>query len=276
MTAIEDQLVRYYWIDGDNNTLYLSPDTTNNRYLLEVSGLGLPGVERFVSKRPYDHGAKKHGWRYTQRHIDLVVAIRASTRSGLWTALGDWASAFNSERGTGTLKMVLQDGTERRIDCDVGDAIPLGSDDRPSGRVQIVAIPLVADDPFLYDPSQKSASDNFDGGNDVDIACTNGGDVKTWPTIEIVGEVEDPVIELVGTGETLTFDYTVASGTTATVDCDAGTIELGDGTNLMDKIAKTDEFFQLFSGNNTVRISATSGTSLCRVKWYDKFVALHA
>jgi len=135
MTAIEDQLIQYYWIDGDSNTLYLSPDTTNNRYLLEVSGLGLPGVERFVSKRPYDHGATKQGWRYTQRYIDLVIAFRSSSRSGLWTDMGDWASAFNAERGTGTLKIVLPDGTERRIDCDVSAAIPLaGRWDEPDGE----------------------------------------------------------------------------------------------------------------------------------------------
>lgn len=275
--AIADDLIQYYWIDGDGNELYLSPDTTNSRYLLEVNGLGLPGVERFATKRPYDHGATKQGWRYTQRFIDLVVAFRSSTRSGLWTDMADWASAFNSERGTGTLKMVLQDGTDRRIDCDVSAAIPLGSDDRPSGRVQIVAIPLVADDPFLYDPTQQTASDNFDGANNVDITCTVSGDVEVWPTIEIAGEVVNPTIELVGTGETLTFSsYTVSSGTTMTIDCDEGTITLDDGTNLVGEIAKTDEFFKLLTGSNTVRISADSGTSACTVKWYDKYVALHA
>jgi len=274
--SLADDLIQYYWIDGDGNTLYLSPDTTNERYLMEVNGLGLPGVERQVNKRPYDHGQTKHGWNYTARVIDLVVAFRASTPSALWTAMGDWASAFNSERGTGTLKIILQDGTERRIDCDVSAAIPLGSDNRPSGRVQIAAIPLIADDPFFYDPSQKSSSDNFDGGNNVDIACVNNGDVKTWPTIEIEGEVENPVITLYLSSETLTFTYTVANGTTATIDCEAGTIELGDGTNLMQYIEKTDEFWKLLAGSNTVRISATSGTSLCTVKWYEKYVSLHA
>lgn len=274
--ALTDDVIQYTWIDGDDNSFTLSPDTTNDRYLLEVSGLGLPEVERFVSKRPYDHGQTKQGWRYTARHIDLILAFRSSSPSALWTDMADWASAFNAERGTGTLKMVLQDDTERRIDCDVAGIIPLGSDDRPTGRIQIVAIPLIADDPLLYNPSQNSENKTFSGSNNVDISCTNNGDIKTWPTIEIAGEVVNPVITHVNTDATLTFSYTVANGHTVTIDCEAGTIVLDDDTNLMDKIAKTDEFFKLVAGANTVRITADSGTSACTVKWYDRFVALHA
>ena len=37
-----------------------------------------------------------------------------------------------------------------------------------------------------------------------------------------------------------------------------------------------DEFFKLLTGSNTVRLTATSGTSACTVKWYDRFVSLHA
>jgi len=276
MSAIEDALIQYYWIDGDSNEFYLSPDTTNERYLVEVAGLGLPPVERLTIRRPYRHGQLRRGASYLGRTIDLVLAFRSDSPTALWTDMADWASAFNLERGVGTLKMVLQDGTERRIDCEVADAIALGSEQRPNSRTQIVAVPLVADDPMLYNPSQQTASDDFDGSNNVDITCTNNGDVKTWPVIEIDGEVVNPVITLVGTSETLTFSYTIAAGTTVTIDCGAGTITLGDGTNLMDKIAKTDEFFQLLTGANTVRITADSGTSECAVKWYERFASLHA
>lgn len=274
--AIADELVQYYWIDGDGNSFYLSPDTTNERYLMEVDGLGLPGVERFVAKRTNDHGQTKQGWRYTARDIDLVLAFRAATRSGLWSAMGDWASAFNAERGTGTLKMVLPDDTERRIDCDVSDRITLGSRERRGALVQIVAIALTADDPFLYNPSQQSASGNFNGATPVDIACENSGDVKTWATIEIAGEVENPVLTHVETGDTLTFTYTVAAGTTVYINGEEGTIALADGTSLMDKVETTDSFFKLLTGTNTVRLTATSGTSSCTVKWYEKDVALHS
>lgn len=272
--AIADNLIQYDWIDGDGNTFNLSPDTSNERYLMEVSGLGLPGVERFVSKRPYDHGQTKQGWRFTARAIDLVLAFRSASPSALWSDMGDWAEAFNPELGTGTLKMVLQDGTERRIDCDVSDAIPLGSDQRPAGRIQIVSIPLTADDPFLYNPSEQSASDDFDGVADVDITCVNSGNIEAWPTIEIEGEVVNPVIELVGSGETLTFTYTISDGDTVTIDCENATVTLQDGTNLWQYLAKTDDVFKLARGSNTVRITADSGTSTVTVKWYEKYVAL--
>lgn len=272
-----NDLVQYYWINGEGSSFYLSPDTTNERYLVEVDGLGLSAVERFTTKRPYDHGDARRGARYVARAIDLVLAFRASSGVALWSAMGDWADAFNLEHGPGTLKVVLpdDDATERRIDAEVSDRISLGSRDRKGARVQLVAVALTADDPLLYNPAQQSESANFNGATPVDITCTNDGDAKTWPTIEIASGVESPVLTHVETGWTLSLDYTVPAGKTVIIDAEEGMVELDDGTSLESKLAVTDRFFQLLTGEDVVRISATSGTSLCTVKWYERYVALH-
>jgi len=301
--SIESDLVQYYWIDGELNTFYLSPSIANERYMIEINGLGLPGVERFVSKRAYDHGQSKRGWRYTARPIEIVLGFRSLTPSALWTDMADWASAFNMERGMGTLKMVLQDGTERRIDCEVNDSIPLGSQDRPSGRVQIVSVSLMADDPMLYDPVMQKATSAFSGSTDVDVECDNDGDVATYPVIEISGAVTNPLIELIiggidlwcsadseiwGTTDSelwampeyedaeLDIDHTLAGTDVMIIDFEAASVTINGSTNGMRYVTKASDFFKLKRGSNTIQLAADSGTATVEIRWMHKYVALHA
>lgn len=274
-----NDLVQYYWINGSGTSFYLSPDTTNERYLVEIDGLGLPAVERQATQRAYGHGQIRRGARYLARDIDLVLAFRSATGVALWEAMGDWIDAFSLEHGVGTLRVVLPDSgsTERRIDAEVSDRISLGSRERHGSRIQLVAVALTADDPTLYNPTQQSATGNFNGATPVNIVVSNAGDAPTWPTIEIASGVVGPSITLVETSETITLSsYTVAAGTTVTIDCEEGTVTLGDGTNLMGELAKTDNLFQLERGTNTFRITATSGTSALTVKWYNKYLGLYS
>jgi len=251
---------------------------TDERNVIDLLDVGLPRIQHDETPRPYSHGSYHRGWRFGSRTFNLLFIDEATDRDEAWTHRGEWLRAFNPELGEGYLRAILSDLTERRIACRVVDGLDFSSDNflAKSQCTQLVPVQLLATEPFWYNPTQQSATGNFAAGA-VDISCVNAGDVPTWPIIEIAGEVVAPSITLVETSDSITLTgYTVAAGRTAIINADAGTVALDDGTRLWEYVPKTSNLFALERGTNTIRITATSGTSACTVRWYNRYLGLYS
>jgi len=263
----------FYWIDPGGNVTQLGQ--TSSTKVKEWSGLGMAPLEHFVQGLPWEHRRYHRGLKFKPRVVQLAVwdfRATASEQDARQTAL---LAALNPDRGEGTLKIVLDDGTIRYLDCYVQEGPDFASSDRPRwGGSQFYTVRFVALDPFLYDPDQKSASASFNGSTAVTFTCANGGHIDTYPIITLSGPVTNPKVTLVATGEYIELSYDLASGDTITIDCEAGTIYLNGSTDLIDKLTKPSTFFSLPRGSQILKLTASAGTGSATVAWYDKFLGL--
>lgn len=92
----------------------------------------------------------------------------------------------------------------------------------------------------------------------------NAGDVDAWPTFEITGPVDNPVITNETTGESFMVVGIIGAGQVVTIDARTGVVDPAS-TRLVGRP------FKLVPGNNTVRWRATSGSfnpnANLRVSW---------
>jgi len=93
-----------------------------------------------------------------------------------------------------------------------------------------------------------------------DMTLTNAGTMATWPTWEILGPLDGPIITAVASGEQLLFDptLTVPDGETLIIDTDAKTVLLS-GINVRDRLF-TAGWFHLDPGDTQVRFQSTAGS----------------
>jgi len=266
----------FYWIDAGDNEEQLGD--TANRVVSRHSGLGMAPIERFLQAIPFEHQQKHLGMRFRPRIVQLLINDKRSTVAAQQTVADTLLARLNPDVGEGKLKIILGDGTERCLDCMVVAGPELSQENRlGTGALRSYLVRFEAENPFLYDPTQKTESDNFDGVTPVDISCSNAGNMGAFPVITIAGPVTNPLIALTGTGEFIDLDYEIGEGSTVTIDCapDKKTCKLQDGTNLAGYVSKTSAYFDLERGTNTVQISADAGGSgLCTVKWYSQFTGI--
>ncbi len=263
----------FYWIDPDSIEIQLG--NTAQTMVADYSGLGYAPLEHFLQGVPSQHRQLCRGLKFRPRTIQLAVWDFRTSISAQDTRHTTLLAALNADRGEGILKIVLNDGTERRIKCFISQGPDFDSEGRRDW-FQAYLLRFLARDPFLYDPSQKSESNNFNGATPVDIAVTNSGHIGAYPVITIATAAENPKIELVSTGEDIEFEsYTVPGGENLTVDCWAGTVQLDAGTDKIGELAKASTLFYIPRGAQTLRLTAAAGTtSLCTITWYDRFLGI--
>lgn len=261
----------YYFIDGDGNTFQVSP--TNERELLFSSGLGMPKPAHFTQGIPNRHDRRYLGYRYQPRVINLLVLDMAADRDEMWEHHQEWLDAFNLGKGVGQLKVILSDGSERRLWCYFNDALDLDAADRPQRSWQKVVLQVIAFDPLWFDPVQESESGNFGATPPEEITLNNVGHIESYPVITIAGAVNNPKLTLVTTDEFIQFNYNLTAGH-LDIDCGEGTVKLDDA--LMDplKLTKASTLFYIPLGAQHVKLTATSGTGLVTVKWYSRFLGI--
>jgi len=168
-----------------------------------------------------------------------------------------------------------RDGTVRELSCIFAGGLNFDSESRPcSGSYFSDFVRLVATDPYFRDPNLQSASGNFNGSVEVEIAVENSGDIMTYPIITITGEVQNPRIEM-DSGEYLYFpDYTVSAGEQLSIDCQEGTVTLSDGTSVIGELAPGSSFFYIPSGSHSIYLTCAAGTSSVTISWYNRYRSL--
>jgi len=267
--------ISIYWIDaGAGSTQLHSVSSTK---IASFSGFGMAPVEHHSQGIPSQHRRLHRGLKFKPRTVQLAVWDHQVNAANQDTRHQTLLTALNPDRGAGYLKVVLHDGTERRLKCRVLEGPDFRSEDRPVwGKHQFYIVRFLALDPFWFNPTQQSESDNFDGVTPVDIAVTNNGQMGAYPTIIFATASENPKVELVSTGEYIEFDsYTVPGGENLTVDLWAGTVKLDAGTDKISELKKASTLFDIPRGAQTLRLTAAAGTtSLCTITWYDRFLGV--
>ncbi len=268
--------ISFVWIDPDSNALPLGNSSMSR--VKAFSGLGMAPLAHFLQAIPSQHRSLHRGLRFLPRVLQLGIWDHQASAIAQDARRAALLAALNPDRGEGILKIVLSDGsTTRYLKCYVTEGPDFASEDRPVwGAHQFYIVRFVARDPFLYDPTQNSESDNFNGATPVDIAIINSGHMGAYPTIVFAAAAENPKIELVSTGEYIELDsYTVPGGENLTVDLWAGTAKLDDGTDKMGELKKEATMFYIPRGAQTLRLTAAAGTtSLCTITFYSRFLGI--
>ena len=260
-----------YFIDADGGSTQLG--NTAETFVSDYSGLGYAPLEHFLQGNPSQHTQLHRGMKFRPRTIQLAIWDFRTSNAEQDTRHQTLLTALNADRGEGILKVVLDDGTERRIGCYISQGPDFDSEGRRDW-FQAYLLRFLARDPFLYDPSQKSASGNFTGATPVDIAVNNAGHIGTYPVLTITGAVNIPRVTLVSTGEYVELSYNLTAGHHFDVDCQEGTVLYDNITNEIDELTKASTLFYIPWGNQILRLTAASGTGAFSVTFYNRYLGI--
>ena len=147
--------ISFFWLDPDGGSTQLGNISTSK--IKSYSGLGMAPLSHFLQTIPSQHRSLHRGLKFRPRIVQLSLwshLASASAQDAFHTTL---LAALNPDRGEGVLKMVLNDGTERRLSCRIQEGPDFASEDRPVwGAHQFYVVRFVAGDPFLYNPTQNN------------------------------------------------------------------------------------------------------------------------
>lgn len=99
--------------------------------------------------------------------------------------------------------------------------------------------------------------------------ANNRGSVGTYPKITLHGELVDPFLEHIGTGERINLAATIAAGDTVVIDPQERTITQA-GVSRYSYLDGPPDWFDLNPGENPIRLGATSSIGgYATVEWRD-------
>jgi hypothetical protein len=232
---------------------------------------------------------------YGMRGVSLSGALKrqgSAAMSAARSALGQVCLLKRDVNGVRQLKTVtftLLDGREFTFQAEVSSfkAPNLGT-----GAVEFL-ISLVAEDPLLYDPTEKSSGDIVQatgGGLIIPFVspavsaassggagtATNGGNSDAPVILKLVGPLTSPYVLNQLSGLFMQLDYTIPDGTTVLIDTSDHTILIEGGGSLFDRRAEGASFFPLLPGANPIVFSTgdSSDTGHLQVLWHNGSICL--
>lgn len=234
------------------NTTYALSDR-NPFDVVTVTGIGIAPARRITQRGPLQQGETDIGYRLDPRSINLVLALRTASLAATDAARLTLAYIFGPRQSEAVkLRCTRDDGQVRQIDCRAVGMVdmPITDEDR-IGKFQRVGVQLIASDPNWYDPVPNSPTAIVNQGawfvpfevpfelgtaavmnESITLAYT--GTFDEYPTITIIGPLEDPVITNTTTGDVLDFTGAVLGvGEYYIIDLRYGvkTVTEDDGTN---------------------------------------------
>ena len=101
--------------DASGNVFPLSPET---RWLLEISGLGMPPITHWETRPPGQHGTTHWGYIFQPRIVDVILGTRAGSRPGLYQARMANIEAFSPLNSPHILRCMKAMATNTRFTVD--------------------------------------------------------------------------------------------------------------------------------------------------------------
>ena len=264
-----------------------STDVSTGVYMIQNVPEGIKAPETRHTESPLQnrHGIVDGVSYYGKRIIVFTGKIIAASQSarktmeevlkGIFTLdgvqTGDDPSYY-------TLYMTDEDSTAKQMSVKVNRPVEF-SKEFLNPNIRDFIVELKAQDPVWY--SQTLYSSLIDEGLQMgtltlpttlplilgssflnEATVTNGGNFVTFPVITITGAGENPTIENVTTGESLTLSgLTIVSGDTVVIDCKNGTVTV-NGADGLSYLTSDSVFISLASGNNTIQVSDDSSATL--------------
>jgi len=269
------------YIDAESTSTVLSADP----YRVidkELKGFGMGDYVIGVQQVPFVDGADDLTVYLPPRELLVPITVEKSTYDLCRVQIETLALALYPGRepaepamGAGKLRRVTTDSRSREIGvrytsgCDTAKF-----EDLANWRATLL-LNFVAPYPYFQDTSDTQEQDNFNGSTPVNIACNNTGHIPVWPVVTIAGPVNTPTLTLGSLF--LTLNYNIANGQSVTIDFrfrrKSATYSTTP-TNLTPYITPASTFWRLARGNNTVSISATSGSGLCTITWRCEWLSM--
>lgn len=265
------------------------------------SGFGMPPLHRLSERGPLQDGVTDLGVRLDPRIIQLVLSILStdwdnqySIRKQLLNYLSPGITDFIQVRFT------HPDGiTVRQIDCYQvqGPLYDVGLE--TNEQILKIGFSLMAPDPLFYDPDRQSVTVVPQIGGTgfpvpVEFPMTFGEDdlskviqidyIGTWieyPEIELVGQMDDPIVLHLDTGLKLDFTgYDIADAENLIIDLRYGykTVIDQDGVNQIAGLTADSDLttWHLQEGFNNIQITADNVGANARViiRYYYRYIGV--
>lgn len=286
---IFDNPTRTYYITFTNANAEEFSINPPNYLLLNFDGFEQGQVEIQSSKAPYQDGETYIDNLFSKKIITLEFALFGGTQQEIFDRRLIISRMFSSRLGMGKLRLQQVAGSNYDIDV-ITKSIQFGN--VTSSQYNTAIIELIAPSPFWYDPTQvQSTMVGFSGGFSFpfsfpfnlgtvgsEIEVVNAGNIETPVMIYFYGEVTDPTIQNLTTGEDIIITKTVNDGdiliiNTAFGEKAAMILSGGVYTNAFEYVDPDSTFWKLAAGSNTVKYTATSEgqNAQCLILYYNLY-----
>lgn len=271
----------------DFNSLTLKHDTGYT--IQEVDGLeGLP-VRTSQDDLTGDHGGNVWGQLYGMRTINIKGFCWGDTPDEYFDRISALINAFKIVDNTSML-ITLWNGSVRKINVKV-----IKTPDAPKRAAEVTfaefGLAVIAEDPFFQDEDEQifTTGLGISGGGDIPtpvpmsldpstgdvITIQNVGDVDVYPIFEIFGDVSNPTVTNLTTGESFQINTNITSGNKVTVQRNqqGTTVKYNDVQNYFQFFL--GDIFKLVQGTNNIKFTAStfSSSALLRVTYVNKYLA---
>ena len=268
-------------------------DDATTYYWMDEGGFGLAPLERVRERGPLQHGDTDVGFELMARRLRLGLFVDAGSYDDLITRRNALIGIFTPTTTPLQLRLRLDDGRRRQIDCHYSGGLDFDSKDREGFGVKSV-IELYCPDPTWYDPTAITATYSLGGGGsgfavptavptsigastaDVLAAITYAGTWLSYPTVRIIGPVTDAIVTNQSTGEKLDFTgVTIGAGDWYEIDTRYGykTVRDAGGVNRIANLTSDSNLAtfhlavhpEVSGGANSIRIQGSGITSASQV-----------
>jgi hypothetical protein len=270
---------------------------TSGRSLVSAKGLSGPtGARSEPWDRAEDHGVVEAAQQFMPARILILEGeLWAATLDAVWT---DWrllAAAFYQALSADATVRFQEGAAGPQLEGAVrlaGDVLPPIEGNGANLNYQIM---LRAADPVWYSQTEQTSATtgapSSSGGIPFPIpfpipfgsgivggsvSVVNGGNVETWPRIQLLGPASSPAFTNSTTGETITFEgLTITSAQTLVVETKKPRSAKVSGTSVAGSIRWSDSRYpRLAVGTNVIQFTAsgtTAGTQMT-VFWRDGYL----
>jgi hypothetical protein len=154
-----------------------------------LDGVGLPNIRRLMDRAPLQHGVTDRGFRIDERTLTLSLMIDGLTPAEADTLRDKVAYIFSPSNDPLTLVVERDDGVVKQLNVFANGLIDFPQSIRMGGGQRIV-VPLIAPDPFWYEPEQQTASiTSATSPIQITIPIVEYG-WDDWPIIQVTGPVD--------------------------------------------------------------------------------------
>lgn len=284
-TGFEVEYVYYIAPDGIQYPLF-----GGSRVLMRFAGLGMPNINYITDSGPFVQGERVRDFKLDARIIDFVLYERGCSRQDRWDNLGNIVDSIRMNRGgAGKIIIVLPDFSEREIDAWILDGPRVNWQGDSSLVPFDINEPLrfIAPYPIWSDPVESETIHTGDILSSCLPLCLSTcigsavintsfdidyiGTFESFPTIEITGSLDSPLIENVTTGKKIQFLYNIGVTEVVTVELtpDQALVYNNFGDNLIGVIEDTNDLstfsiepegLNVPGGVNTIRLQGSGGT----------------
>lgn len=282
-------------IEDANGTVY--PLSFPDRFLQSIDGMGLPPIQHWTTRSPFQDGRSHWGYAVQPRVLNLVLYLKGCNRSDMYAKRRDNIAMLSPRNGAMTLRLITPPPDPRQYelhDVWASGGYTLSSQDQPSPIRQVGAVQLIANDPiwkWVNSPLDGGETRDADGRTCIvddtwttsaelalpfvgpyllgtttgtnSLTCTNDGSWATKPYITLEGPCNDWVLVNTTNGKQISWDgYQIAAGETITIDIPGKTVTSDittPATDVSTYLSGDTGSFELDPGANALTIFASGG-----------------